>query len=150
MAPSWPGAYGGSVLRWSRIGTLGIGLLAGTGACDRDAPTPQSVVEASEIAAAVREGLTRAHRAWSAGDRAGAESEVRQTYVADFERLEPRLRARDPTGTLRLEFAFGHLAQTLAGSADPVAVAQEVRGLLDAVDAAAAAADQPRGATAEP
>lgn len=109
-------------------------LLACASEPDVAAPPPPTV---DETVTAVRQGLSAAHRSWSAGQLDEAADEVRQTYHQHFERLEDGLRAQNPRETLELEYAFSVLAVHLSKKGNPVDIAGEVRGLTTRVETAA-------------
>jgi high-affinity iron transporter len=68
---------------------------------------------------ATRRLLRQALRSAQAGDFRGADRHALDAYLQGFEPLEPRLRVRDPQGTLAVEDAFGRLRGALArGDAD--------------------------------
>lgn len=118
-------------------------------ASEPDAPPPQPPT-VDETVAAVRSGLSAAHRAWSAGQLEEASRGVLQTYHEHFESLEPGLRAADPRETLELEYSFSVLAGHLAKKGNPVDVASEVRGLTSRVEKAASVLPREGPAPAEP
>lgn len=102
-------------------------------------PAPKSAPPTvDEAVAAVRVGLSDAHRHWSAGENAEASEGVLRTYHDSFEQLEPALRAQNPRETLEMEYAFSVLANHLSKKGNPVDIASEVRALTGRVEAAAA------------
>ena len=121
--------------------TLALLLLTGfLGACDRapaDAVAPE--LSRDEQLSQLRQGLTAAHRAWSAGTYDVAREGVLTVYEEHFAALEPALRAADPRGTLELEYRFGALAAQLGRRGNPVEVATAVRDHVARLEAAVAA-----------
>lgn len=103
-----------------------------------------------ETVTAVRQGLSAAHRSWSAGQLDAAGDQVRRTYHEHFELLEPGLRAQNARETLELEYSFSVLAGHMSKKGNPVEVAAEVRGLTKRVETAAAALPREGPAATEP
>jgi len=108
-------------------------------ACASDPQPAAAPPTVDETVAAVRAGLSDAHRHWSAGENASASALVLSTYHQSFELLEPALRTRDPRETLEMEYAFSVLANHLGRKGNPVDIAAEVRALTGRVETAAAA-----------
>jgi high-affinity iron transporter len=63
---------------------------------------------------ATRRLLEQALRSAEAGDFRSADRHALDAYLQGFEPLEPRLRVRDPQGTLAVENAFGRLRGAIA------------------------------------
>jgi hypothetical protein len=119
-------------------------------ACASDPVPAAAPPTVDETVAAVRAGLSDAHRHWSAGDSAEASALVLSTYHKSFEQLEPALRAQNPRETLEMEYAFSVLANHLSKKGNPVDIASEVRSLTGRVETAAAAIPRAPGQVKPP
>lgn len=125
-------------------------LLALLFACSTEPAPAEAAPTVEQTLLAVRNGLSEAHRRWSAGANAEAKALVLSTYREHFERLEPELRKLDAQQTLELEYAFAVLANHLGKKGSPVEIAAEVRGLSGRVEAAASQIPRAPGAPPEP
>lgn len=123
-------------------------LLVGCSPQLADPPAPPPTVD--ERVLAVRQGLSEAHRRWSAGKRDEARALVLATYRENFEPLEPGLRALNGRETLELEYGFALLAERLGRAGNPVEIAAEVRALSGRVETATAALPREPGVAAPP
>ncbi len=122
-------------------------LLACASEPDTTAIQPPTV---DETVTAVRQGLSAAHRSWSAGQLDEAAEGVRRTYHEHFEPLEAGLRAQNPRETLELEYSFSVLAVHLSKKGNPVDIAGEVRGLTTRVETAASTLPRTGPVSTEP
>lgn len=107
---------------------------------------PAAVTDAAGSLTVARQSLAAAARAYSMGDRSGAETLALSAYLDGFEPVEPILAARDAELMSRIERAMGELRSAI-GRGEPAPVVHERVAALDALFDEAEAVLSPEAAS---